>query len=132
MTRQVKKKYKKKTAKEKELRRETKKRLQEQGIIPPDKPRLNRRKFADEVLEEFSKNKGVGLLYIYEALSIMLPKKGNNESYIGGVTSENVVALKILKMAMEIKKIRDMAKEENRELTVGELYEKAVEPILKL
>lgn len=132
MEKQAKKKNKKMTAKEKILRRETKKELQKKGILPPDKPRLNRKKFADEVFEERSKNGEVDLFDIYTALCIMLPDRGSKGTYIGRLTTENVTALKILKMAMEIGKIRNMAKKENKNLTIGELYEKAIEPILKL
>lgn len=41
-------KSKRLTNKEKALKAKVKKELQEQGILPPDKPRLNRRKFAKE------------------------------------------------------------------------------------
>ena len=135
MTEAKKKKYKRMTVREKEFRKQAKKQLQEKGIIPPDKPRLNRKKFADEVLEEFQNNKEVDIYDIHESLLIMLPQKWDKDkkgNYIGGVSSENVTALKILKMAMELKKIRMKAKDEGRELTAGEAYENVIEPILKL
>ena len=47
------KKYKRMTNREKEERKRIKKNLQEKGIIPPDKPRLNRKKFAKEVCDEW-------------------------------------------------------------------------------
>ena len=40
------KKYKRMTNREKDERKRFKKNLQEKGIIPPDKPRLNRKKFG--------------------------------------------------------------------------------------
>lgn len=40
-------KKKRLTNKEKKLNAEAKKRLQEQGILPPDKPKLNRKKFIE-------------------------------------------------------------------------------------
>ena len=46
-------KRKRMTQREKDLRARTKKELQEQGILPPDKPRLNRKKFARETWSEF-------------------------------------------------------------------------------
>ena len=46
-------KRKRMTQREKDLRARTKKELQEQGVLPPDKPRLNRKKFARETWLEF-------------------------------------------------------------------------------
>lgn len=48
-------KSKRLTNKEKALKSKVKKELQEQGLLPPDKPRLNRRKFAKEAAEQFDK-----------------------------------------------------------------------------
>ena len=48
-------KSKRLTNKEKALKAKVKKELQEQGLLPPDKPRLNRRKFAKEAAEQFDK-----------------------------------------------------------------------------
>ena len=42
------------TQREKAERAAIKKQLQADGVLPPDKPRLNRKKFAREVWEEFS------------------------------------------------------------------------------
>lgn len=42
------------TNKEKAERAAIKKKLQADGILPPDKPRLNRRKFIDDALGEFN------------------------------------------------------------------------------
>lgn len=47
------KKKKPMSQKERAMRAQVKKDLQAQGLIPPDKPRLNRKKFAKEVWEEF-------------------------------------------------------------------------------
>ena len=46
-------KKKKLTQREKTLNARVKKQLQEEGVLPPDKPKLNRKKFAKEVLEEW-------------------------------------------------------------------------------
>ena len=51
-------KKKRLTQREKARRAEAKKRLQEEGLIPPDKPRLNRRKFARETWKEFEEELG--------------------------------------------------------------------------
>ena len=42
------------TQREKAERAAIKKQLQADGVLPPDKPRLNRKKFAREVWEDFS------------------------------------------------------------------------------
>ena len=41
------------TRREKEARAQVKKELQEKGILPPDKPRLNRKKFVREAIQEY-------------------------------------------------------------------------------
>ncbi len=41
------------TRREKDMRAQAKKELQAEGVLPPDKPRLNRRKFAREVWAEY-------------------------------------------------------------------------------
>lgn len=45
------------TKKEIKLRAEIKKSLQTKGILPPDKKRLNRKKFIDEAREEWKKKR---------------------------------------------------------------------------
>lgn len=46
-------KKKRLTQREKAERARIKKKLQEDGVLPPDKPRLNRKEVAREVLAEF-------------------------------------------------------------------------------
>ena len=69
---------KRKTNKEKAERAAIKKKLQADGILPPDKPRLNRRKFIDDALGEFNafrKKSLVSDLYLHKAVGIMLGMK---------------------------------------------------------
>lgn len=47
-------KNKRLTNKEKQARAELKKRMQDKGVLPPDKPKLNRKKFIDEAREEWN------------------------------------------------------------------------------
>ena len=52
-----------------------KKQLQADGVLPPDKPRLNRRKFIQEAREEynaFAKECMVSDLYLHRAVSVLL------------------------------------------------------------
>ena len=44
-------KNKRLTNKEKQARAELKKRMQDKGVLPPDKPKLNRKKFIDEAMD---------------------------------------------------------------------------------
>ena len=46
-------KNKRLTNKEKQARAELKKRMQDKGVLPPDKPKLNRKKFIDEARKTF-------------------------------------------------------------------------------
>lgn len=66
------------TNKEKAERAAIKKKLQADGILPPDKPRLNRRKFIDDALGEFNDFREKSLvsdLYLHKAVGIMLGMK---------------------------------------------------------
>ncbi|KYG90364.1 hypothetical protein A0U40_18405 [[Bacillus] sp. KCTC 13219] len=49
----AKKKYKRMTAAEKKWNKEFREELREKGIIPPVKPRLNRKKFLQETFREY-------------------------------------------------------------------------------
>ena len=118
------------TQRERKARAAVKKELQEQGVLPPDKKRLNRKKFAQEVIEAWNEEMQmfeVGDAFCLEnAISCMVSSKMTK------VTEEQVGVLKLLKIAMEIKKFRKKLKDENREsYKVKELYE-VIEPILKL
>lgn len=46
-------KKKRLTNKQKKLNAEVKKELQEKGVIPPDKPKLNRKQFIEEAKAEW-------------------------------------------------------------------------------
>ena len=109
------KKQKRMTQREKADRARMKKRLQEEGILPPDKPRLNRRAFAAEVIPEFE------AMDIYEA-AIYLRKAIDCtvSPTMHRVTSEDVGVLKLLKLAVETKKFMETLREEGRsEYTIG-------------
>lgn len=47
-------KKKRLTNKEKQARADFKKRMQEQGVLPPDKPKLNRKKFIEDAQCEWN------------------------------------------------------------------------------
>ncbi|MBU5312239.1 hypothetical protein KQI38_09385 [Tissierella carlieri] len=123
----TKKKYKKLNNKEKQLNKEFREEMRERGILPPIKPKLNRKKFAQEVREEWEKEGS--LYYLPRALGCMIPS-GEFETKI---TPEQIGVLKVMKLAIEIKRFEEQNKAEGKsDYTIGELYEKAIAPILNL
>ncbi len=115
---------------ERKARAAAKKELQEQGLLPPDKKRLNRKKFAQEVMEEW--NEEMQIFEIGDAFCLSNAISCMVSSDMMKVTEEEVGVLKLLKIAMEIKKFNKKLKDENREsYKMKELYE-VIEPILKL
>ncbi len=122
------KKKKPMSQKERAMRAQMKKDLQAQGLIPPDKPRLNRKKFAKEVWEEFEAlDMYTADYYLRRALGCMV------ELEMRQVTEEEVGVLKLMKLAVEWKKFSDRLRAEGREqYTLGEFAEEVVKPVLKL
>lgn len=90
------------TNKEKALKSKVKKELQEQGLLPPDKPRLNRRKFAKEAAEQFDKEinlmNPMDVFWFHNALTLVTA--GTD---VLPITSEQVGVFKLMKITAEIK-----------------------------
>lgn len=94
-----------------------KKQLQEEGILPPDKPRLNRQKFIDEVKEEWA-DRDVGRriscweYYMGMAIAYMLEHRGKDRR----PSLEAVGVAKVLKIAMRLqefsKRLREKGEDE--------------------
>ena len=105
-------KKKRLTSKEKKLNAEIKKELQEKGILPPDKPKLNRKKFIEEAKTEWNsrdKECFVWDAYLMEAISYML---GHTEKGMSmRLSSEAVGVAKILKIAMRLREFSKGLKE---------------------
>lgn len=121
-------KKKRLTQREKAERARIKKKLQEDGVLPPDKPRLNRKKFACEVLAEFGAMDAYSAdLYLRQAIGCMVSPDMNR------VTEEEVGVLKLLKIAVESERFSKALEAEGRsQYTIGEYAEKVILPILKL
>lgn len=121
-------KQKRLTKKEIALRAEAKKRLQEEGILPPDKARLNRKKFAREVMAEFKAMDVLAAdLYLHRAIGCMVSED------MPRVSEEQVGVLKLLKIAVETQKFMEALKAEGRtQYTVGEYVDKVVRPVRDL
>ena len=121
-------KKKRLTQREKAERARIKKKLQEDGVLPTDKPRLNRKKFAREVLAEFGAMDAYSAdLYLRQAIGCMVSPDMNR------VTEEEVGVLKLLKIAVESERFSKALEAEGRsQYTIGEYAEKVILPILKL
>lgn len=123
----TKKKYKKMTNKEKQHAKEFREELREKGIIPPVKPKLNRNKFAKEVIEEWEKDGDI--FYLPRALGCIIPSGAIKTK----ITPEQIGALKVMKLAMEYKKFEEEVKARGEtSYKAMEFYEKVIAPIINL
>lgn len=86
------------TQKEKTQKERIKKELQAEGILPPDKPRLNRKKFIEEAKAEWSEKGDYlnDIPYLMWAVSEMLEKRDKNLN----LSLEAVGVAKVLKLAI--------------------------------
>ena len=101
------------TNREKQERAAMKKRLQAEGMIPPDKPRLNRKRFVEEAEAEWTGRDPACLvwdLYIIRALFYVL---GHGSAR--GISPEAVGAAKILKLAIRLHRFETELKENGRD-----------------
>ena len=112
----TKKKYKKLTNKEKQMNKEIRQEMREKGIIPPVKTKLNRKKFAKEVREEWDKNGDA--IYLRAALGAMVPSEHSKN-----ISSEQIGVLKLMKISMEYKKFEEEKKAQGEtKYSIGESY----------
>ena len=124
-------KKKRLTQREKAERAAIKKKLREDGLLPPIKPRLNRKKVARETWAEFDAfykaepiRAEVSLL---KAIGFMVGPDMKE------VSPEEVGVLKLLKLAVEYDAFLKKLEEEGREkYTYGELIDEVILPITNL
>lgn len=103
-------KKKRLTQREKDRRAAIKKQLQEEGFLPPNKPRLNRKKFAREVWDEFNAmDTFTGDFYLRRAIVATVGPDMHE------VTPEQVGVLKLLKLAVETEKFMKALEAEGRD-----------------
>lgn len=116
------------TQRQKKEKAALKKELQAKGIIPPDKPRLNRRKFVSEAIEEFeAMDVYTADFYLRKAIWCMIAPDMRE------VTPEAVGVAKLLKIATASARFMEKLKEEGRQqYAIGEYIEEVVLPIKKL
>lgn len=119
---------KKLTQREKKYRAETKKELQQQGIIPQDKPRLNRKRFAAEVLADFEQMDVIhGDVYLRRAIGLMVGADMRK------VSAEEVGVLKLLKLAIETSRFEQSLKDAGEtKYSMKQYFDEVVLPILNL
>ncbi|MCL2462093.1 MAG: addiction module toxin RelE [Defluviitaleaceae bacterium] len=127
---------KKMTKAEKAIRADVKKRLQDQGILPPDKKPLNRKKFALEVLPLVKGDKFSfydNLIYLVRAFSWMLPNINEKGKILFPVTAEQVGLLKVLKITVDYAAFWKAKEAEGiTEVKLDEVYKTVIKPILDL
>lgn len=121
-------KKKRMTQREKAENVRIKKEMQQEGILPPDKPRLNRKKFAQETIAEFEQMDVLTAdVYLRRAVYCMVSDKMTK------VSAEQVGVLKLLKIAVESEKFMKALKEEDREkYSVKEYIDTVVWPVINL
>ena len=110
------------TQKEIRQRAAVKKQLQQEGILPPDKPRLNRKRFIEDTMNQLLDWEcPAPLPYLGWALREMM----NHRDRADGYSKEAVGAAKVVRLAMERAKLEAEKQEAGEQtFTVGELLER--------
>lgn len=113
------------TQKEIRARAAAKKQLQQEGIIPLDKPRLNRKKFIEETMNQFLDWEcPAPLPYLGWALREMMYHRDRSGRY----SEEAVGAAKVVRLAMERAKFEQEKREAGEQtFTVGELMDRVAD-----
>ena len=124
-------KKKRLTQRERAERAAAKKRLQARGVLPPDKPRLNRKKFAQETWAEWTallaENRLGAAMALFRAVSFTTAPE------LLEVTPEQVGILKAMKIAVEYEKfLQKLEAEDRSDYSIGELADEVVLPVWKL
>ena len=124
-------KKKRLTQRERAERAAAKKRLQARGVLPPDKPRLNRKKFAQETWAEWTallaENRLGAAMALCRAVSF------TTDSELLEVTPEQVGILKAMKIAVEYEKfLQKLEAEDRSDYSIGELADEVILPVWKL
>ena len=119
------------TQREKAERAAIKKQLQKEGFLPPDKPRLNRKKFARETWAEYeafyTASPIRAELALIKAIGFMVGPDMKE------VSSEEVGILKLLKLAVEYEHFLEKLETEGRTTyNLGELIDEVLLPVTKL
>ena len=113
---------KKLSACEKKLRTQLKKKLQAEGKLPPDKPRLNRKKFVEEAWEEWSHRDMRPMeetVYLGMAFAYMTARVGTGDR----ATQEAVGVAKALKAALALRGLHKKKQADGEPVTYGNQFD---------
>lgn len=97
------------SSKEKKRNAEIKRELIEQGVLQPDKPRLNRQKFIDEAETEWTSRSQDCLIWDVYLMSAVFYVLGHCEKAMRP-SREAVGAAKVLKIAMRLREFSEELK----------------------
>lgn len=88
------------------MRADLKKDLQERWILPPDKPRLNRKRFIEEAEKEWNERpkSGIWEYFLIQAFQYML---NSTEGQSTRASPEAVGAAKVLKLAIRLRQFSE-------------------------
>lgn len=90
------------TERERKRRASIKKQLQKEGILPPDKPRLNRKRFAKEAMADYRTLENYSDdIYIRQAIGMMVSDEMKQ------VSDEEMGVLRMLKLSAAIKRFHE-------------------------
>lgn len=113
---------KKMTVREKNQRAKIRKQLKKEGILPPDKPKMNRKKFVQQARSEWDDTGYSIELWVFfsQALQIML----NDTDKSGHISLEAVGVARLIRLVVRLKEFNDMLIKEGRNsFTLKEQYE---------
>lgn len=116
------------SAREKKLRAEVKKELQAEGKLPPDKPRLNRKKFVEEAWEEWSHRDMTQMeetFYLGLAFAYMTARVRTGDR----ASLEAVGVAKALKAALALRELHKKKQADREPVTYGDQFD-AIQGIL--
>lgn len=117
------------TIAEKKIKAQVREELREEGLLPPVKKRLDRKRFLQETFEEFDTlERYSDLSCLYEAIAWMVSRQQDRD-----ITAEQIGVLKVMKIAVALKDFYDQKRVDGESnYTLGELYKKVIEPIQSL
>ena len=118
--------------KERKERQQVREMLRSEGILPPKKKPLNRKKFAEEVLAVLHSDQRPDVFSISTAVMRFSPLYKDGK-ILGKVSDGELMALKIIKVAIEHESFLKEVKERgDTSYTIGEYYEKVHKKIFDL
>lgn len=95
--------------KERKERQRIRKKLREQGLLPPVKPRVNRKKYAEEIMQILHGDDRPSLYEIASVLQFFLPSSKDVK-----ITDEQMTALRIIHLANEDKLFKQRLSDQGR------------------